>query len=189
YCVVPLSPALGLLQFVPGTRPLQAVLTDTPQRAEQEAQASEQYSLFIKAASLSEGPDQLQRTLQQLQLQRQQQQQHLHVHHHAMPAGPREFYQMYVNADAATTVRMFKQISSLLPPSLLRTTLLRSCGHTPELFLARRARLTSSLSAGCCWGWLAGAGDRHPGNLLLQPATGALVHIDFGYSFGSATQV
>eukprot|EP00198_Chlamydomonas_reinhardtii_P005462 XP_001694798.1 DNA dependent protein kinase catalytic subunit [Chlamydomonas reinhardtii] len=76
-----------------------------------------------------------------------------------------------------------------LPPCLLRSALLRSCGGGPELFLARRRRLASSLAAGAAAGYLAGVGDRHADNVLLQAATGELVHIDFGYSFGAGTQV
>lgn len=36
---------------------------------------------------------------------------------------------------------------------------------------------------------LTGVGDRHPQNILVSVPTGALVPIDFGYSFGTATQV
>lgn len=81
------------------------------------------------------------------------------------------------------------QAAGALPPCLLRSALLRSCGGGPELFLARRRRLASSLAAGAAAGYLAGVGDRHADNVLLQAATGELVHIDFGYSFGAGTQV
>ena len=46
-----------------------------------------------------------------------------------------------------------------------------------------------SLSACSAFGWVAGVGDRHCKNLLFEDATGTLVPIDFGYSFGSATSV
>ncbi len=36
---------------------------------------------------------------------------------------------------------------------------------------------------------MAGVGDRHTQNLLIEEATGTLVPIDFGYSFGTATAV
>ncbi|GLC72232.1 hypothetical protein PLESTF_001221800 [Pleodorina starrii] len=168
YDVVPLSPSVGLLQFVPGTKPLQGCLVDSPERSEQEAQAIDQYASFIRAASAPPGqppppPD-------------------------TLPT-PRDYWSMYMRADATSTVRNFKQVASCLPAGLLRAGLLRSSGHSPELFLTRRSALTASLTAGCVAGYLAGVGDRHTSNVLMQPATGALVHIDFGYSFGSATQV
>ena len=36
-------------------------------------------------------------------------------------------------------------------------------------------------------GWVAGVGDRHLQNILLDTTTGSVVHIDFGYAFGTAT--
>ena len=33
-------------------------------------------------------------------------------------------------------------------------------------------------------GYIAGVGDRHTGNLLLDGSDGSIVPIDFGYSFG-----
>ncbi|EFJ51181.1 hypothetical protein VOLCADRAFT_87995 [Volvox carteri f. nagariensis] len=179
YDVIPLSPTVGLLQFVPGTRPLQSCLVDNPERAEQEAQAIELYANYIRSAAAS--------TVQP----RQQHQAHA-APGLAAPGqlpGPRDYWQMYIQADSASTVRHFKQAVGCLPAGLLRSFLLRVSGHSPELFLARRGALVSGLVAGSVFGYLAGVGDRHTSNLLLQPATGRLVHIDFGYSLGAATQV
>ncbi|GIL42486.1 hypothetical protein Vafri_455, partial [Volvox africanus] len=170
YDVIPLSPTVGMLQFVPGTRPLQDCLVDSPEVSEQEAQAIEQYTDCIRSAAFA------------------QQQQPVATAPLPLP-GPREYWQMYARADAASTVRHFKQVVSCLGSGRLRACLLSCSGHNPELFLARRGALSAALAAGSVWGYLAGVGDRHPANLLLQPATGRLVHVDFGYSFGSATQV
>ena len=46
-----------------------------------------------------------------------------------------------------------------------------------------------SLAASSAFGWVAGVGDRHAQNILVEDATGSLVPIDFGYSFGAATTV
>lgn len=48
---------------------------------------------------------------------------------------------------------------------------------------AARKRYTASLAASSILGYLVGLGDRHPQNLLLQPSTGELVHIDLGIAF------
>jgi len=58
----------------------------------------------------------------------------------------------------------------------------------PESF-PRRPRRRRSLVACNTFGYLAGVGDRHLQNLLLEDASGTLVPIDFGYSFGTATSV
>lgn len=60
------------------------------------------------------------------------------------------------------------QFASRLPPLTLRDALLRTCGHSAELFLARRGAYTASLTACCAFGYVAGVGDRHTSNFLLQ---------------------
>eukprot|EP00742_Colponemidia_sp_Colp-10_P011536 GILJ01012829.1.p1 GENE.GILJ01012829.1~~GILJ01012829.1.p1 ORF type:complete len:1505 (+),score=267.54 GILJ01012829.1:274-4515(+) len=55
-----------------------------------------------------------------------------------------------------------------------------------ELWLKRRTRFTTSLATMSTAGYILGLGDRHPGNLLIQMATGAVVHIDFGDCFDVA---
>ena len=68
----------------------------------------------------------------------------------------------------------------------LRRALLRAAG-SPEAFLAFRSRFAASVAAGSMCGWVAGVGDRHLQNILLDTTTGSVVHIDFGYAFGTAT--
>ena len=70
----------------------------------------------------------------------------------------------------------------------LRRALLQAAG-SPDAFLAMRSRYAASLAASCVCGWIAGVGDRHLQNILLDVRTGSVVHIDFGYAFGTATSV
>ena len=67
------------------------------------------------------------------------------------------------------------QFAAGLPPRTLRDALLRTCGHSPELFLARRACFTASLVACCAFGYVAGVGDRHMANFLLHVRRGSHV--------------
>ncbi len=67
-------------------------------------------------------------------------------------------------------------------PAALAAAPRRDAGVAPHV--VRRMLATLSVC-----GWLCGVGDRHPGNVLVQPRTGGLVPIDFGYSFGGATTV
>ena len=70
----------------------------------------------------------------------------------------------------------------------LRRALLQAAG-SPDAFLAMRSRYAASLAASSVCGWVAGVGDRHLQNILLDVRTGSVVHIDFGYAFGTATAV
>ena len=50
----------------------------------------------------------------------------------------------------------------------------------PEVFLSMRAAYTSSLAAVSIAGYIAGVGDRHTDNFLMEMSSGSLVPIDFG---------
>jgi FKBP12-rapamycin complex-associated protein len=52
-----------------------------------------------------------------------------------------------------------------------------------EHWLERRATYTRSLAVNSMVGHILGLGDRHPSNVLLERATGKVVHIDFGDCF------
>ena len=52
-----------------------------------------------------------------------------------------------------------------------------------EVWLARRTNYTRSLAAMSMVGYILGLGDRHPSNLMIERASGRVLHIDFGDSF------
>ncbi|KAF8519025.1 phosphatidylinositol 3-kinase [Hysterangium stoloniferum] len=52
-----------------------------------------------------------------------------------------------------------------------------------EAWLDRRATYTRSLAVNSMVGHILGLGDRHPSNILIERATGKVVHIDFGDCF------
>lgn len=62
---------------------------------------------------------------------------------------------------------------------LCREALVRVAGG-PELFLSMRGTYTASLAAVSMAGYVAGVGDRHTDNFLVDLNSGALVPIDFG---------
>ena len=61
----------------------------------------------------------------------------------------------------------------------LREALLRAAGG-PEAFLSIRAAYTASLAVVSMAGYIAGVGDRHTDNFLVDLSSGTLVPIDFG---------
>ncbi len=62
---------------------------------------------------------------------------------------------------------------------LCREALLRVAGG-PEVFLSMRGTYTASLAAVSMAGYVAGVGDRHTDNFLVDLTSGALVPVDFG---------
>ena len=52
-----------------------------------------------------------------------------------------------------------------------------------ESWLDRRTNYTRSLAVMSMVGYILGLGDRHPSNLMLDRATGKIIHIDFGDCF------
>lgn len=52
-----------------------------------------------------------------------------------------------------------------------------------EAWLDRRTTYTRSLAVMSMVGYILGLGDRHPSNLMLDRATGKIIHIDFGDCF------
>ena len=68
----------------------------------------------------------------------------------------------------------------------LRNVIFSSAGSA-ESFVMMRQAFASSLAASSICGYIAGVGDRHLDNILLDVSTGSLIHIDFGYAFGTAT--
>ena len=71
------------------------------------------------------------------------------------------------------------------PRDALRN-VLSSCSGSAESFVIMRQQFSVSLAASSICGYVAGVGDRHLENILLDTSSGELVHIDFGYAFGTA---
>jgi DNA-dependent protein kinase catalytic subunit len=89
-------------------------------------------------------------------------------------------------ASVEDVTKHLDELHASIPPYTLRTAMLQLAG-TPERFLAYRARYAATLAASSAVCFVVGLGDRHTGNIMLDENTGALVHIDFGYSFGTAS--
>ena len=60
---------------------------------------------------------------------------------------------------------------------------------SPEAFLVLRSRFVRSHATLSVCQYVLGIGDRHLSNFLINEQTGAMIGIDFGHAFGSATQV
>jgi DNA-dependent protein kinase catalytic subunit len=78
---------------------------------------------------------------------------------------------------------LYRKAQSETPKYLLKTRLLK-LAPSPEAYLQLRANCARTWSTANIAGYIAGVGDRHMGNFLLDMTDGSMVGIDFGYSFG-----
>lgn len=92
-------------------------------------------------------------------------------------------YTRLLAADPDLAGELFRQALSETPKYLLKARLLK-LAPSPEAYLQLRANCARTWSTANIAGYIAGVGDRHTGNLLLDNSDGSMVAIDFGYSFG-----
>ena len=60
---------------------------------------------------------------------------------------------------------------------------------SPEAFLTLRSHFIRTMSSVCMCQYVLGIGDRHLSNFMVDMESGGCIGIDFGHSFGTATQV
>ena len=60
---------------------------------------------------------------------------------------------------------------------------------SPEAYFTLKSNAATSHAQLCISHYIAGVGDRHLSNFMIDLDTGKMVGIDFGHAFGSATQV
>ncbi|GAX74143.1 hypothetical protein CEUSTIGMA_g1592.t1 [Chlamydomonas eustigma] len=101
-------------------------------------------------------------------------------------ANPVKYLSNFQDMTTATCADSFHRIQAGIRWDGLRAALL-SAAPGPEAFIANRSHFTGCLATCNVFGWVAGVGDRHTQNLLVEEAKGGLTPIDFGYSFGTAT--
>lgn len=65
----------------------------------------------------------------------------------------------------------------------------RNMSASSEAYYRLRCEFATSHAQLCISHYILGIGDRHLSNFMLDLQTGAIVGIDFGHAFGSATQV
>ena len=88
--------------------------------------------------------------------------------------------------DEARLVTNYQGAVARVEDGIMRTALLH-LSSSPEGFFTLRRNFVQSFAVVSAMQWVLGIGDRHLSNYLLDLATGRLVTIDFGYSFGVAT--
>ncbi|GBG31405.1 DNA-dependent protein kinase catalytic subunit [Hondaea fermentalgiana] len=94
-----------------------------------------------------------------------------------------DYAKVYDPSNNALVIENFAKVPELVPEDLIRRHLLH-LASSAEGFISIRQNLARSIGTACIGTYLLGIGDRHLDNILLSERDGAVVHIDFGYSFG-----
>lgn len=165
YAVLPLSAQTGLIEWVDGTTTLKTVISD-------------QATLNTKRRNEAAGRLRASGEAEELELARK-------AFSNLHPDGA-----AYLKRVASTNRRQatadFDKVSALVSPDLLARGV-AGFAVSAEAYLRMRTHFSRSLAALTACGHVLGIGDRHLDNFLMQTATGAVIGIDFGHAFGSAT--
>ena len=95
----------------------------------------------------------------------------------------KKYHDMYGKLTPYDASEKLAAFHARVPWDCLRRYLL-TLAPAPESFLTVRATFAKSLAAFSICSYIAGVGDRHLENFLLDTRTGSLVGIDFGVAFG-----
>ncbi|XP_027045855.1 DNA-dependent protein kinase catalytic subunit-like [Pocillopora damicornis] len=162
YQVIPMTPRVGLIEWMNNTKPLKEVLISAMSKAECDHYMG------------TNGADACYRNwIEKFK---------------GDPRNPSRFYgEMFKKANRTETERSFTQKQALVPWDLLRRAFLQ-LAVSPEAFFILRSHFASSHACLCICQYILGIGDRHLSNFLVDMETGRMIGIDFGHAFGSATQ-
>lgn len=92
-------------------------------------------------------------------------------------------YTKLIQAHPDVAGKLFTQAERETPKFLLKARLLK-LAPSAEAYLQLRSNCARTMSTSNIAGYIAGVGDRHMGNFLLDETDGSMIGIDFGYSFG-----
>eukprot|EP01018_Ginkgo_biloba_P019264 Gb_14393 [translate_table: standard] len=171
YAVIPISKQCGIMQFVEDTRVLEDVIKD---------------GLAHRLSTSGQPISRQGRKTPKDLLSHLRSQYHEWIQKRGASRNPSESYTaMYRKVGADEVTQKMNALTSQLPWDALKTGISR-LATSAESFLALRSKFVRSLSVLSICGYVAGVGDRHLSNFLMDIKNGMLVPIDFGYSFGTA---
>lgn len=171
YAVIPISKQCGIMQFVEDTCVLEDVIKDgLAHKLPTSGQPISRQDKNTPVGLLS----------------------HLRSEYHEWIAkrgasrniSSESYTNMYRKVGADEVTQKLNVLVSQLPWDALKTGMSR-LATSAESFLALRSQFVRSLSVLSICGYIAGVGDRHLSNFLIDTKNGMLVPIDFGYSFGT----
>eukprot|EP01061_Rhynchopus_euleeides_P008950 TRINITY_DN18082_c0_g1_i1.p1 TRINITY_DN18082_c0_g1~~TRINITY_DN18082_c0_g1_i1.p1 ORF type:complete len:998 (+),score=415.95 TRINITY_DN18082_c0_g1_i1:188-2995(+) len=162
YGVIPLSPKVGLVEWVDDCAPLKALIEARLPKTIPHLQhhpAARKYHEFVTSLSAVSSSDWL--------------------------GGFRVLYGDHGKTDLTAK---YAELQGAVQPNLLKASLYAMCA-THSAFYSQREQFAKSYAAASVGQWVLGIGDRHLDNFLVDKARCRAVPIDFGHAFGSATEI
>ncbi|XP_067044034.1 DNA-dependent protein kinase catalytic subunit-like isoform X2 [Acropora muricata] len=162
YQVIPMTPRVGLIEWIQNTKPFKDVLQDAMTQTELDNYRGNDGPRKRHAKWIQKFKGDI--------------------------ANPKSFYgEMYKKANRTETERSFQQKVGQVPWDLLRRSFIKLAA-SPEAFLILRSHFAKTHSCLSICQYILGIGDRHLSNFMVDMETGEMIGIDFGHAFGSATQ-
>ena len=96
------------------------------------------------------------------------------------------YKKLSIHASSTELASTWARMMEFMPLDLLRN-VLAGMAVSADAFLRLRANFTTALATFSVVGYVLGIGDRHLDNWLLDGASGTVIPIDFGAAFGYAT--
>ncbi|KAK6170524.1 hypothetical protein SNE40_018898 [Patella caerulea] len=97
------------------------------------------------------------------------------------------YSKVYMNYSRADTIKEQRLKENKVPWDLFRRAF-HQMSTSPEAFHVLRCELIVTHAVICICQYFLGIGDRHLSNFMINLKSGGMVGIDFGHNFGSATQ-
>ncbi|XP_048576196.1 DNA-dependent protein kinase catalytic subunit isoform X3 [Nematostella vectensis] len=163
YQVIPMTQRVGLIEWLKNTKPLKELLHIAATESEKQAMAS--------ARNLH------QKWVNNFVVMDKKKNVYLAA----------TYGNIYREANRTDTESEFKKKQAQVPWDLLRRAF-QQLAASPEAYLTLRTHFARTHACICICQYVLGIGDRHLSNFLVDMRTGGLIGIDFGHSFGSATQ-
>jgi len=167
YNIIPITPRLGVLQWLENTKNMQCVI-------EEEMMADSNFRQRNTSAFYNDnGIDKVSmHTLESSKLRE---------YLISSNAGIDGYHREIARNDM---MLCYQEMTRLVPNDFIKRKLSDSC-KSAEVFLLLRNEYIRSLSVTNIITYLLGIGDRHLGNLLIEMSTGKVISIDYGFNFGS----
>lgn len=160
YSVVPLTPRLGLIEFIPNVVGLKEFMLANPDFPYSDAARSKRFGYVRQYIDWPED---------------------------SRKFGD-AYLKSYGKNEPQKVAEIFRKIEALVPDDSLSRSFLNLSASNEAFFILRNnfARTHAVL---CVVHYLLGIGDRHLSNFLIDTTTGEIIGIDFGYAFGVSIQL